>query len=320
MLTLAKYALRGPYHAATIVGVLVTAGVFFPLISANALLSLMISSTLVLVAAILVGLIILTQGSVSGLKAISVAIIGITLVATIVLKEPALGTSARYFGRAGAMVTDCYSGAIVENHEFAGGDAVGRCSAGGNRHRRTVFNLARNRGGVGTAGRGRRRTNAGEYAVRPGRNARKFADIYPLDCAISRFFRLYAGDLDYATGTLDSGQNCWFRRVQQGIPGDIAGETGGVGRRGNSDAGNLVKTGLDYQYSPGGDDRIHVPGHRRGACPDSREQKQAAVDCIVLRITINFPASRGPDYDCGLAGQLVDISQTEKYRRKLNEN
>ncbi|MFV2032336.1 MAG: hypothetical protein ACC663_07555, partial [Gammaproteobacteria bacterium] len=93
MLTLAKYALRGPYHAATIVGVLVTAGVFFPLISTNALLSLMISSTLVLVAAILVGLIILTQGSVSGLKAISVAIIGITLVATIVLKEPALGIS-----------------------------------------------------------------------------------------------------------------------------------------------------------------------------------------------------------------------------------
>ena len=93
MLALAKYALRGQYQAAAVVGILVLVAVFFPLASGNAFISLIVTSVLVVVACTLVGLIILTQGSASGLKAISVAIIGITLVATIVLKAPALGIS-----------------------------------------------------------------------------------------------------------------------------------------------------------------------------------------------------------------------------------
>ena len=93
MLALAKYALRGQYQAATVVGVLVLGAVFFPLFTGNALISLVVTSVLVVVACTLVGLIILTQGSVSGIKAISVAIIGITLVATVVLKAPTLGIS-----------------------------------------------------------------------------------------------------------------------------------------------------------------------------------------------------------------------------------
>lgn len=93
MLALAKYALKGPYQAAAMVGMLVIVAVFFPLISGNPILSLMVTSVLILVACTLVGLIILTQGSISGLKAISVAIIGITLVAAVVLKKPGLGIS-----------------------------------------------------------------------------------------------------------------------------------------------------------------------------------------------------------------------------------
>ncbi len=93
MLLLAKYALKGPYHAATIVGMLVLVAVFFPLFSGASIIGLMMTSVLILVASTVVGLIILTQGSVSGLKSISVAIIGITLVAMIVLKKPGLGIS-----------------------------------------------------------------------------------------------------------------------------------------------------------------------------------------------------------------------------------
>ena len=93
MLALAKYALKGQYQAATVVASLVLAAVFFPLFAGASLIGLLLASLLTLVACTLVGLIILTQGTASGLRAISVAILGITLVTTIVLKEPALGVS-----------------------------------------------------------------------------------------------------------------------------------------------------------------------------------------------------------------------------------
>ena len=93
MLTLARYTLKGPYHAATVVGVLAILAVIFPLASSTPLLGAMAALALTYMSGALVGLIILTQGIQSGLKAILVSIVGITLVATIVLKAPELGIS-----------------------------------------------------------------------------------------------------------------------------------------------------------------------------------------------------------------------------------
>ncbi len=93
MLALAKYTLKGPYHASAVVGVLAIVAVFFPLVSGASLLGTLVAMVLTYMSATLVGLIILTQGIQSGLKAIVVSILGITLVATIVLKAPELGIS-----------------------------------------------------------------------------------------------------------------------------------------------------------------------------------------------------------------------------------
>ena len=93
MLALAKYSLKGPYHAASVVGMLAIAAVFLPLLVGQSFVSAMITAVLIVMASALVGLIILTQGSVSGLKAIIVSIVGITLVTTLVLKAPTLGLS-----------------------------------------------------------------------------------------------------------------------------------------------------------------------------------------------------------------------------------
>lgn len=93
MLTLAKFALKGPYYAATVVGVLAVLAVIFPLAATNPLLGAIAAVALTYMSGALVGLIILTQGIQSGMKAIVVSILGITLVATIVLKAPELGIS-----------------------------------------------------------------------------------------------------------------------------------------------------------------------------------------------------------------------------------
>ena len=93
MQALAKYSLKGPYHAASVVGMLAIAGVFLPLLAVQSFLSAMVTAVLIVMASSLVGLIILTQGSVSGLKAIIVSVFGITLVTTLVLKAPTLGLS-----------------------------------------------------------------------------------------------------------------------------------------------------------------------------------------------------------------------------------
>jgi hypothetical protein len=93
MLALARYALKGQYHAAAVVGVLAIAAVFFPLVAGNAFISALITTILIVMSGALVGLIILTQGTVSGLKAIVVSVLGITLVTAIILKAPALGIS-----------------------------------------------------------------------------------------------------------------------------------------------------------------------------------------------------------------------------------
>ena len=93
MLALAKYSLKGPYHAASVVGTLAIAAVFLPLLVGQSFVSAIVTAVLIVMASALVGLIILTQGSVSGLKAIFVSIFGITLVTTLVLKAPMLGLS-----------------------------------------------------------------------------------------------------------------------------------------------------------------------------------------------------------------------------------
>ncbi|MFA9420211.1 MAG: hypothetical protein ACERLB_08685 [Gammaproteobacteria bacterium] len=93
MLALARFTLKGQYHAAAVVGILAIAAVFFPLVAGNAFISAMVTTVLIVMSGALVGLIILTQGTLSGLKAIVVSVIGISAVTAVVLKAPALGLS-----------------------------------------------------------------------------------------------------------------------------------------------------------------------------------------------------------------------------------
>jgi len=93
MLALARYALNGPYQAATIVGLLAIVAVVLPLMGGSSLVTMIITTVLTLFSGALVGLVILTQGSKSGLKAVAVSIAGITLVATVALSAPMLGIS-----------------------------------------------------------------------------------------------------------------------------------------------------------------------------------------------------------------------------------
>lgn len=93
MLALARYTLKGPYYAAVVVAVLAMLAVFFPLVSGNPMLGAMVAMLLTYTAGSLVGLIILTQGIQSGLKAIVVSILAITAVAAVVIQAPGLGIS-----------------------------------------------------------------------------------------------------------------------------------------------------------------------------------------------------------------------------------
>jgi len=91
MLALARLTLKGPYQAAAVVGLLAVLAVFIPPMAPNTLLGLIAGSMCMLLSCTLVGLVILTQGSVSGLKAIGVSIVGITLVAWVLISAPELG-------------------------------------------------------------------------------------------------------------------------------------------------------------------------------------------------------------------------------------
>jgi len=93
MLALARYALNGPYQAATIVGLLAIVAVILPLMGGSPFVTMIITAALTLFSGALVGLVILTQGSRSGLKAVVVSIVGITIVATIALDAPMMGIS-----------------------------------------------------------------------------------------------------------------------------------------------------------------------------------------------------------------------------------
>lgn len=91
MLALARYTLKGPYQAAAVVGLLAMLAVFIPPMTSNTFLGLIAGSACMMLSCALVGLVILTQGSVSGLKAIAVSILGITLVAWFLINTPELG-------------------------------------------------------------------------------------------------------------------------------------------------------------------------------------------------------------------------------------
>jgi hypothetical protein len=91
LLTLARFTLKGPYQAAAVVGLLAVLSVFIPPMLGNSIFGLLVASLCMLLSCTLVGLIILTQGSVSGLKAIAVSMLGITLVAWALINAPELG-------------------------------------------------------------------------------------------------------------------------------------------------------------------------------------------------------------------------------------
>lgn len=79
MLALARYALKSPFHAATVVGLL-------------GLLSLIIPPVSILSGAV-VGLIILTQGLYAGARSIVLAIAGISIISFLVMNSAILGVS-----------------------------------------------------------------------------------------------------------------------------------------------------------------------------------------------------------------------------------
>lgn len=93
MLALARYTLKGPYQATLVVGVLAIIAVFIIPVLGYAPASVILTFVTNLLAVVLVGLIILTQGSVAGLKVIAVAAAILSLVAWMGLKSAEPGIS-----------------------------------------------------------------------------------------------------------------------------------------------------------------------------------------------------------------------------------
>jgi len=77
MLAIARYSLKSPFHASTVVGLLAILSLFVPLVS--------------ILSGAIVGLIILTQGLFSGTRALLISIVGITVVSYLVTQSPLLG-------------------------------------------------------------------------------------------------------------------------------------------------------------------------------------------------------------------------------------
>ena len=80
LLTLARYTLKGPYQAAAVVALLAILATFAPSMMGLRFGGMIIASLCMFLSSSLVSLIILTQGSVSGFKAIAVSMLGISLV------------------------------------------------------------------------------------------------------------------------------------------------------------------------------------------------------------------------------------------------
>jgi hypothetical protein len=79
MLAIARYALKGPMHAATVAGILAVLSLFIPLLS--------------ILSGAIVSLIILTQGLVSGTRVILVSIVGITAISYMLTQSLIMGLS-----------------------------------------------------------------------------------------------------------------------------------------------------------------------------------------------------------------------------------
>jgi MFS family permease len=93
MLALARYTLKGPYQATAVVGMLAIVAVFIVPVMGYSAASVMLAFVTNLLAVVLVGLIILTQGSASGLKVIVVAALVLSLAAWLGLKSAEPGIS-----------------------------------------------------------------------------------------------------------------------------------------------------------------------------------------------------------------------------------
>ena len=93
MLALARYTLKGPYQAATVVGLLAIIAVFIVPVMGYTPVSVVLAFVTNLLAVVLVGLIILTQGSVAGLKVIAVSALVLSLAAWMGLNSAEPGLS-----------------------------------------------------------------------------------------------------------------------------------------------------------------------------------------------------------------------------------
>jgi hypothetical protein len=79
MLAIARYAMKSPFHAATVAGILAVLSLFIPLVS--------------VLSGAIVGLIILTQGLFAGLRVVLVSIAGVTLVGYLLIQSPLTGVA-----------------------------------------------------------------------------------------------------------------------------------------------------------------------------------------------------------------------------------
>ena len=93
MLALARFTLKGPYRAAAVVGLLALLAVFIVPVTGLSPVSLFLTLATNLLAVVLVGLIILTQGLGAGFKVIGSSAIVVSVVAWLVLKSPEPGIS-----------------------------------------------------------------------------------------------------------------------------------------------------------------------------------------------------------------------------------
>jgi hypothetical protein len=93
MLTLARFTLKGPIQAAAVVGLFAVLAVFMVPLLGQTPATLVLTLATNLCAVVLVGLIILTQGPVTGLKVIASSAVVASLAAWMVLKSPEPGIS-----------------------------------------------------------------------------------------------------------------------------------------------------------------------------------------------------------------------------------
>lgn len=93
MLALARYTLKGPYQAAMVVGLLAIIAVFIVPVMGYTPVSVVLAFVTNLLAVVLVGLIILTQGSAAGLKVIVVSALVLSLAAWMGLNSAEPGLS-----------------------------------------------------------------------------------------------------------------------------------------------------------------------------------------------------------------------------------